>query len=92
MTIYINNNPYIIMFVSLIVPMAAQNFLNKKIKEISDQVTEKYKPFTEDIIHRQIVDYVRALHKIRSTKKLLKDRFNINITPDIVQYLNDPDD
>jgi len=72
--------------------MAAQNFLNKKIKEISDQVTDKYIPFKEEIIHRQIVDYVRALKKVRQVKKLLKDKFNINITPDIVQYLNDPDD
>ena len=80
------------MFVSLIVRMAAQNFLNKKIKALSEQITTKYVPFQDDIIQRQIVDFVRALKKVRDTKKIIKDTFNINIVPDIMTYLNDPDD
>jgi len=72
--------------------MGADAFLNTKITALSKLVTSKYKPFTEDMIQRQIVDFVRALKFVRKQKKLIDTKFGINITPDIVTYLEDPDD
>jgi len=72
--------------------MGADAFLNTKITALSKLVTDKYVPFKSDIIQRQIVDFVRALKFIRKQKKLIDTKFNIDITPDIITYLEDPDD
>jgi len=72
--------------------MAAEAFLNSKIKVLSKLVTDKYTPFKEDIIQRQIVDFVRALRLVRKQSKVINSKFGINIVPEIVMYLEDPDD
>lgn len=72
--------------------MGADAFLNTKITALSKLVTDKYVPFKSDIIQRQIVDFVRALRLVRKNVKLIDTKFGINITPDIVTYLEDPDD
>jgi len=72
--------------------MGADAFLNSKITALSKLVTDKYKPFTEAMIQRQIVDFVRALKLVRKQTKVIDTKFGINITPDIVTYLEDPDD
>jgi len=72
--------------------MGAEAFLNTKIKILSALITDEYKPFRDDMIQRQIVDFVRALKLVRKNKKLIDDKFDINITPHIVTYLEDPED
>ena len=72
--------------------MGADAFLNTKITALSKLVTSKYTPFVDNMIQRQIVDFVKALRLVRKNKKLIDDKFGINITPDIVTYLEDPDD
>lgn len=67
--------------------VAAEVFLDTKIDQLMKLINEKYEPFKEDSIHRQMVDLIKAMRLLRILTKKLKIKLGIDAVPYIITYL-----
>ena len=67
---------------------AAEVFLDARIDQLMKLINEANVPFNEETIHRQIVDFIRALRLVRKMARKINIKLGVNPIPSIVTYIN----
>lgn len=81
------------MFVSEIVRMPAEKNLNRDLSTLNDKITDVFVPRNDDNVHRQIVDFTKALREVKRLSRELESKVgNTKLLPFALKYLNDPND